>query len=74
MSVKPAAALVAAVTAALVLGTAPTAAMANAVMHVDAVSPPYATSRPPTGVIDCTADPAFRFVRPCMMRKGQPGH
>jgi hypothetical protein len=74
MSVKSAAnsaAVVASVFTAVVLGAAPTAAHANAVMHVDAVSPLYVSVSPPTGrVIDCTADAAARFVRPCMIRKG----
>jgi hypothetical protein len=73
MSIKSAATAVASATAAALLALSPTPALANAVLHVETgavETPSTVISLPPGGVIHCTADPAFRFVRPCMIRKG----
>jgi hypothetical protein len=70
MSVKLAAALISTGTAAVLLGLAPTPAQARPALPYDsgvaATAPTVVT--PPGGVIDCTAGPAFRFARPCLIR------
>jgi hypothetical protein len=58
MSVKSAA-IVSTATVAVLLGLARTLAPARPALPDDA---------PPGGVIDCTAGPAFRFARPCLIR------
>ncbi len=73
MSVKSAAAIVSTATAAVLLGLAPTSASARSVMHYDTGVVETASTvipLPPGNVTDCTADPAYRFIRPCMIRKG----
>jgi hypothetical protein len=69
MSVKSAAALVSTVTAAVLLGLSPTPALARPAQPVDTgvVETPSTVPLPPGG-IDCTADPAYRFARPCLIR------
>jgi hypothetical protein len=71
MSVKSAAAIVSTVTATVLLGLAPTPALARPPLPYDTGVVETATTvvpLPPGGVIDCTADPAFRFARPCLIR------
>ncbi len=71
MSVKFAAALVSTGTAAVLLGLAPTPAQARPALPDDigvVATPSAVVSPPPGGVIDCTADPAYRFARPCLIR------
>jgi hypothetical protein len=68
MSVKSAAALVSTATAVL-LGLAPAPAQARpALPDATGAVATASTAPPPGGVIDCTAGPAFRFVRPCLIR------
>jgi hypothetical protein len=69
MSVKSAAALVSTATAAVLLGLAPAPAQARPALPDDPGAVATAsTAPPPGGVIDCTAGPAFRFARPCLIR------
>ena len=71
MSTKSAA-IIAAAAAAAVLAIAPAPALARPVLHYDTgvVETPSTLIPPPPGnVTDCTADPAYRFVRPCLIRK-----
>jgi hypothetical protein len=70
MSVKFTAALVSTVTAAVLLGLAPTPALARPVQPTDTgvVETPSTVVRLAPGGIDCTADPAYRFARPCLIR------
>jgi len=73
MSVKSAAAIVSTATAAVLLGFAPTPALAGPVLPSDTgvvETPSTVIPLPPGNVTDCTADPAYRFIRPCMIRKG----
>jgi hypothetical protein len=70
MSIKSTATIVASAAAVLVL--APTPAQARPVQPYDTgvvETPSTVIPLPPGGVIDCTADPAYRFARPCI-RKG----
>jgi hypothetical protein len=72
MYVKSAAALVS-TAAAVLLGFAPTPALARPVMPSDTSvveTPSTVIPLPPGNVTDCTAVPAYRFVRPCTIRKG----
>jgi hypothetical protein len=70
MSVKFAAAIVATATAAVLLGLAPTPAQARPARPDDTgtVATVSTVIPPPGGVVDCTAGPAFRFARPCLIR------
>ena len=71
MSVKSAAAIVASAAAA-VLVLSPASAQARTVLPSDTgvvETPSTVISLPPGGVIDCTADHAYRYARPCI-RKG----
>ena len=70
MYVKSAAALVTTAAAAVLLGFAPTPALARPVQPIDTgVVETQSTLVPlPPGGIDCTADPAYRFARPCLIR------
>jgi hypothetical protein len=69
MSVKSAAALVSTATAAILLGLAPTPALAHPEPYDTAVEDVPSTNIPlPLGGIDCTAGPAYRFARPCLIR------
>ena len=70
MFVKSAAALVSTATAAVLLGLAPTPALARPVQPADSglVETPSTVVTLPPGGIDCTADPAYRFARPCLIR------
>ncbi len=70
MSVKSAAAIVSTATAAVLLGLAPAPAQARPVLPDDTgtVAPASTVVPPRGGVIDCTAGPAFRFARPCLIR------
>jgi hypothetical protein len=71
MSVKSAAAIVSTATAAVLLGLAPTPAQARPARPDDTGTVTTASTAavpPPGGVIDCTAGPAFRFARPCLIR------
>jgi hypothetical protein len=73
MSVKSAAAVVSIATAAVLLGFAPTPASARPVQPSDTSvmeTPSTVIPLPPGNVTDCTADPAYRFIRPCTIRKG----
>jgi hypothetical protein len=73
MSVKSAAAIVSTATAAVLLGFAPTPALARPVLPYDTSvveTPSTVIPLPPGNVTDCTADPAYRFIRPCTIRKG----
>jgi hypothetical protein len=69
MSVKFAAAIVSTATAVL-LGLAPSPAQARPAPPDDigTVATAATAVPPPGGVIDCTAGPAFRFARPCLIR------
>jgi hypothetical protein len=70
MSVKSAAAILSTATAAVLLGFAPTAAQARPALpdNTGGVATASTAVPPPGGVIDCTAGPAFRFARPCLIR------
>jgi hypothetical protein len=73
MSVKSAAAIITTTTAAVLLGLAPTPALARPVLPYDTSvveTPSTVIPLPPGNVTDCTADPAYRFIRPCNIRKG----
>jgi hypothetical protein len=69
MSVKTAAALVSTATVAILLGLAPTPALARPMQPADTsvVETPSTAVPLPPGGIDCTADPAYRFARPCLI-------
>jgi hypothetical protein len=75
MSVTSAVAVVASMTIAVIVGATPNAAHAISVDHAEsgwATPSRVSTSSIPTsGPIDCTADPALRFVRPCVIHTGQ---
>jgi predicted lipoprotein with Yx(FWY)xxD motif len=64
------AASVSTATAAVLLGLAPTPAQARPALPDDTGTVATASTAvpPPGGVIDCTAGPAFRFARPCLIR------
>jgi hypothetical protein len=71
MSVKSAAAIVSTATAAVLLALAPTPAQARPALPDDigvGATPSAVVSPPPGGVMDCTAGPAYRFARPCLIR------
>src|SRR5690242_20540054 len=71
MAVKSAAAIVSTAAAVALLGIAPTPAQARPALPDDfgvAATSSAVLSPPPGGVIDCTAGPAYRFVRPCLIR------
>jgi hypothetical protein len=70
MSVKSAAALVSTVTAAVLLGIAPAPALARPAQPIDTgvVETPSTVVPLAPGGIDCTAGPAYRFARPCLIR------
>jgi hypothetical protein len=73
MSVKSAAAIVSTTTAAVLLGLAPTPASARPVLPYNTgvvETPSTVIPLPPGNVTDCTAVPAYRFIRPCTIRKG----
>jgi hypothetical protein len=73
MYVKSAAAIVSTATATVLLGFTPTAALARPVLPYDTSVveiPSTVIPLPPGNVTDCTADPAYRFIRPCTIRKG----
>ena len=67
MSVKFAAVIASTATAAVLLGLAPTPAQSRA-RPDDTGTVATASAAPPGGVVDCTAGPAFRFARPCLIR------